>query len=58
LQVRAHDGDGIQSATYLESILRIRNLQLQRQRCSRLERFYIREKILLFEKRALILVAL
>jgi hypothetical protein len=29
-----------------EPILRLLNLQLQRQRCSRLERFYIGEKFL------------
>jgi hypothetical protein len=37
---------------------RLLNLQLQRQRCSRLERFYAREKEFLFLKRAMILVAL
>jgi hypothetical protein len=33
------------TANHLEPILRLLNLQLQRQRCSRLERFYVRRKI-------------
>jgi hypothetical protein len=42
-----------------DQILRLLNLQLQRQRCcSRLEHFYIKEKIFLFYKRSMVLVAL
>jgi hypothetical protein len=41
-----------------EPILRFLNLQLQRQRCSRLERFSKQNKIFLFSKRARLPVAL
>jgi hypothetical protein len=41
-----------------EPILRLLNLQLQRQRCSRLERFSKKNKIFLFSKRARLPVAL
>jgi hypothetical protein len=34
-----------------ESILRLLNLQLHRQRCSRLERFYVRRKIFIIKTR-------
>jgi hypothetical protein len=42
----------------MQPILRLLNLQLQRQRCSRIERFYISEKSFLFSKRAMLLVSL
>jgi hypothetical protein len=41
-----------------EPVLRLLNLQLQSQRCSRLERFHIGEEEFLFQKRAKLLVAL
>jgi hypothetical protein len=43
---------------WMEPILRLWNLQLQRQRCSRLERFSKKKKLFLISKRTRLLVAL
>jgi RecB family endonuclease NucS len=45
-------------ASNLEPNLRLLNLQLQRQHCSKVERFSKKKKIILFSKRARLSVAL
>jgi hypothetical protein len=46
------------SCTYIEPILQLSNLQLQHQRCRRLQRFSKWNKIFLFSKRVRLPVAL
>jgi hypothetical protein len=56
--IRWGNDDIYYSFCYLEPILRLLNLQLQRQRCSRLERFSKQNEIFLFSKHAWLPAAL